>query len=70
MASAETDKTARARRRGEGAVMHNSAMIERGPKAALFSAPQKAYTKLLLSSVPKMDPDWLNRLLTARGEHA
>jgi peptide/nickel transport system ATP-binding protein len=28
--------------------------------------PQEEYTNLLLSSVPEMDPDWLNRLLAAR----
>jgi peptide/nickel transport system ATP-binding protein len=54
----------------EVVVMQQGVVVERGPKAALFAAPQEEYTNLLLSSVPEMDPDWLNRLLAARGEPA
>ena len=54
----------------EVVVMQQGVVVERGPKAELFAAPREAYTNLLLSSVPEMDPDWLNRLLAARGVHA
>jgi peptide/nickel transport system ATP-binding protein len=54
----------------EVVVMQQGAVVEHGPKAALFAFPRQDYTRLLLSSVPEMDPDWLNRLLAARGEHA
>jgi peptide/nickel transport system ATP-binding protein len=54
----------------EVVVMQRGVVVERGPKAALFAEPKEEYTNLLLSSVPEMDPDWLNRLLEARGEHA
>ena len=33
----------------------------------MFTPPHHAYTDLLLSSVPEMDPDWLDRLLAQRG---
>jgi peptide/nickel transport system ATP-binding protein len=54
----------------EVVVMQQGVVVERGPKAVLFAAPKEEYTNLLLSSVPEMDPDWLNRLLAARGETA
>ena len=54
----------------EVVVMQHGQVVERGPKAELFAAPKEHYTNLLLSSVPEMDPDWLNRLLAVRGEHA
>ena len=46
--------------------MQRGVVVERGPKAALFAEPKEEYTNLLLSSVPEMDADWLNRLLAAR----
>ena len=52
----------------EVVVMQHGKVVECGPKAALFADPQEDYTNLLLSSVPEMDPDWLNRLLAARGD--
>jgi len=45
-------------------------VLEHGAKSALFAKPQQDYTRLLLSSVPEMDPDWLDKLLATRGEHA
>jgi peptide/nickel transport system ATP-binding protein len=54
----------------EVVVMQHGAVVERGSKSTLFAAPQEDYTRLLLSSVPEMDPDWLDNLLAARGEHA
>jgi len=54
----------------EVVVMQHGAVVERGSKSTLFAAPQEDYTRLLLSSVPEMDPEWLDNLLAARGEHA
>ena len=54
----------------EVVVMQQGVVVERGPKTELFRQPHDPYTDLLLSSVPEMDPDWLNRLLAARGGHA
>jgi peptide/nickel transport system ATP-binding protein len=54
----------------EVVVMQHGVVVERGPKTALFADPREEYTNLLLSSVPEMDPDWLNRLLAARAAHA
>jgi len=31
--------------------------VEQGPKDEMFTPPHHAYTELLLSSVPEMDPD-------------
>jgi peptide/nickel transport system ATP-binding protein len=33
----------------------------------MFQPPHHPYTDLLLSSVPEMDPEWLNRILSERG---
>ncbi len=49
-------------------VMKDGRMIEHGPKDAVFAPPHHPYTELLLSSVPQMDPDWLDRHLTKRGK--
>ena len=51
----------------EVVVMKNGQVIEQGPKLEMFSPPHHAYTDLLLSSVPEMDPDWLTNLLNERG---
>ena len=51
----------------EVVVMKDGGVVEQGPKAEMFSPPHHAYTDLLLSSVPAMDPDWLTNLLTERG---
>jgi peptide/nickel transport system ATP-binding protein len=51
-------------------VMHQGKVVQQGPKSEVLSPPYPAYTELLLSSVPEMDPDWLTRLLKARGEKA
>jgi peptide/nickel transport system ATP-binding protein len=47
-------------------VMHRGKVVEQGPKHVVLDQPHTAYTELLLSSVPEMDPDWLTRLLEAR----
>ncbi|MCR9220621.1 MAG: ABC transporter ATP-binding protein [Alphaproteobacteria bacterium] len=52
----------------EVVVMQNGRVVEAGPKGEMFQPPHHDYTDLLLSSVPEMDPDWLDRLLAERGE--
>ncbi|MDA7423448.1 ABC transporter ATP-binding protein [Thalassococcus lentus] len=51
----------------EVVVMKDGVVVEQGPKTDMFKPPHHAYTDLLLSSVPEMDPDWLTNLLTERG---
>jgi len=51
----------------EVVVMKDGVVVEQGPKVDMFTPPHHAYTDLLLSSVPEMDPDWLNNLLKERG---
>ena len=51
----------------EVVVMKDGRVVEMGPKAEMFQPPHHAYTDLLLSSVPEMDPDWLTNLLAERG---
>lgn len=51
----------------EVVVMKDGKVIEQGPKLDMFKPPHHAYTDLLLSSVPEMDPDWLTKLLAERG---
>jgi peptide/nickel transport system ATP-binding protein len=47
-------------------VMHQGKVVQQGPKTKVLNPPHPAYTELLLSSVPEMDPDWLTRLLEKR----
>ena len=49
-------------------VMYQGKVVQSGPKSEVLRPPQHAYTELLLSSVPEMDPDWLDSLLTKRGQ--
>jgi len=51
----------------EVVVMKDGVVVESGPKNDMFKPPHHAYTDLLLSSVPNMDPDWLDNLLASRG---
>ncbi len=51
----------------EVVVMKEGKVVESGPKDEMFTPPHHAYTDLLLSSVPEMDPDWLDQLLASRG---
>ncbi|MEP5762242.1 MAG: ABC transporter ATP-binding protein [Litoreibacter sp.] len=51
----------------EVVVMKDGSVIEQGEKREMFRPPHHPYTDLLLSSVPEMDPDWLNNLLKERG---
>ena len=47
-------------------VMNEGRVVEQGSKADVFAPPHPAYTELLLSSVPEMDPNWLTNLNAAR----
>ena len=47
-------------------VMYQGGVVEQGMKSEILSPPFPDYTKLLLSSVPEMDPDWLSTLLETR----
>ncbi|MDE2697537.1 MAG: ABC transporter ATP-binding protein [Gammaproteobacteria bacterium] len=47
-------------------VMKAGKVVEAGPKAEVFTPPHDPYTELLLSSVPEMDPDWLDNVLQGR----
>ena len=49
-------------------VMFQGQVVEQGMKSEILSPPFPDYTKLLLSSVPEMDPDWLTGLLAKRSE--
>ena len=49
-------------------VMLQGKIAEQGPKEEIFTPPHHKYTELLLSSVPEMDPDWLDKLLKERAE--
>lgn len=47
-------------------VMWQGKVVEQGMKQHILSPPHPAYSELLLSSVPEMDPDWLDNLLDRR----
>ncbi|MCA0433746.1 MAG: ABC transporter ATP-binding protein [Proteobacteria bacterium] len=47
-------------------VMHKGKVVQQGLKSEVLNPPYPAYTELLLSSVPQMDPDWLTNLLKKR----
>jgi peptide/nickel transport system ATP-binding protein len=47
-------------------VMLEGRVVEQGMKSEILEPPYPDYTKLLLSSVPEMDPDWLTGLLKQR----
>jgi peptide/nickel transport system ATP-binding protein len=47
-------------------VMHQGHVVQQGLKSKVLNPPYPAYTELLLSSVPEMDPDWLTQLLEKR----
>jgi len=47
-------------------VMLQGRIVEQGVKKEILTPPHHEYTKLLLSSVPEMDPDWLDNLLAER----
>lgn len=47
-------------------VMLQGRIVEHGTKQEILTPPHDPYTDLLLSSVPEMDPDWLDNLLADR----
>ena len=49
-------------------VMLQGRIVEQGIKKEILTPPHHEYTELLLSSVPEMDPDWLDNLLKERQE--
>jgi len=49
-------------------VMLQGRIVEQGVKKEILTPPHHEYTDLLLSSVPEMDPDWLDQLLADRGD--
>ncbi len=51
-------------------VMLQGRIVEKGPKQKVLKPPHHAYTDRLLSSVPEMDPDWLDTLLQERAGRA
>jgi peptide/nickel transport system ATP-binding protein len=51
-------------------VMFQGRVVESGPKTKVMTPPHHEYTAKLLSSVPEMDPDWLDGLLARRQQAA
>lgn len=47
-------------------VMYQGRIVEQGGKSEVLTPPHADYTDRLLSSVPEMDPDWLDRRLAER----
>ncbi len=47
-------------------VMLQGKIVEQGLKKDILTPPHHEYTDLLLSSVPEMDPDWLDGVLVER----
>ena len=47
-------------------VMYQGQVIEQGLKEQILTPPHAPYTELLLSSVPEMDPDWVDVLVERR----
>jgi peptide/nickel transport system ATP-binding protein len=47
-------------------VMLNGRIVEQGVKQKVLKPPYHEYTEVLLSSVPEMDPEWLDQLLLTR----
>jgi peptide/nickel transport system ATP-binding protein len=47
-------------------VMLQGRIVEQGEKQEILTPPHHEYTELLLSSVPEMNPDWLDNLLEER----
>src|SRR6056297_1335099 len=52
----------------EVVVLKDGRVVESGARDEMFTPPHHPYTELLLSSVPEMDPDWLDTVLTTRKE--
>jgi peptide/nickel transport system ATP-binding protein len=48
------------------AVMYQGEVVEYGPRSDVLTNPRHDYTQLLLSSVPRMEPGWLQQVLGER----
>ncbi|MGE0117863.1 MAG: ABC transporter ATP-binding protein [Dongiaceae bacterium] len=51
-------------------VMYQGRVVESGSKTKVLTPPHHDYTDKLLSSVPEMDPDWLDTVLAKRARPA
>jgi peptide/nickel transport system ATP-binding protein len=51
-------------------VMYQGRVVQSGPKTQVLTPPHHDYTDKLLSSVPEMDPDWLETVLSKRQQAA
>ena len=51
-------------------VMLDGRIVEQGDKSEVLTPPHHEYTELLLSSVPEMDPDWMDQILAQRAQHS
>jgi peptide/nickel transport system ATP-binding protein len=51
-------------------VMQAGRIVEHGGRDAVLERPADPYTRLLLSSVPQMDPEWLSRVIAERDSAA
>jgi peptide/nickel transport system ATP-binding protein len=49
-------------------VMQRGRVVDQGERQRIFTPPFHDYTGLLFSSEPQMDPDWLESILSARGQ--
>ena len=49
-------------------VMLEGRIVEQGPKLEVLQPPHHEYTELLLSSVPQMNPDWMDRIMAQRAD--
>ncbi len=47
-------------------VMLDGRIVEQGPKLEVLTPPHHEYTELLLSSVPEMNPDWMDNIMAQR----
>ncbi len=47
-------------------VMLQGRIVEQGEKGVVLQPPHHEYTELLLSSVPEMNPDWMDRIMAER----
>ncbi|MFZ6046306.1 ABC transporter ATP-binding protein [Pseudomonas sp. CR3202] len=54
----------------EVVVMQRGKVVDQGERARIFTPPFHDYTGLLFASEPQMDPDWLESVLSRRGQPA
>jgi peptide/nickel transport system ATP-binding protein len=50
--------------------MQQGRIVEQGTNLEVFAPPHHEYTELLLSSVPEMDPDWMDRVIANRDRNS